>query len=352
MSNEELLMQRCIKLAAAGLGRVSPNPMVGSLIVHQDIIIGEGFHQNFGGPHAEVNAINDVKDKSLLKNSTLYVTLEPCSHHGKTPPCADLIISHGIPKVIIGMTDPNPIVAGKGIQKLKKAGIETIVGVCEEQCRYLNRRFITNHEKKRPFIILKWAKTIDGFIDIDRTQNKSFSRDEYWITNNALRILVHKWRSEEDAIVIGKQTLINDNPTLNVRDWVGKQPIRIVIADKVPKTDDFNLFKAPGKILLFHNEANLSHQNIEYLHYDSGDNSLTEILDTLYNKGISSIIVEGGKTILNSFISQNLWDEARILTGNKHFGRGLTSPNIPVGTIISETQIEGDGLLILSNTNI
>lgn len=352
MSKEELLMQRCIKLAAAGLGQVSPNPMVGSLIVHQGIIIGEGYHQYNGGPHAEVNAINAVKDKSLLKNSTLYVTLEPCSHHGKTPPCADLIISHGIPKVIIGMSDPNPIVAGNGIQKLKNAGIETIVGVCEEQCRYQNRRFITNQEKKRPYIIIKWAKTIDGYIDIDRTQDKSFSRDDYWITNNALRILVHKWRSEEDAIVIGKQTLLNDNPMLNVRDWHGKQPIRVVITDELRSEEGLNLFDEPSKILIYHQGKDFQHDHVEYLHFNLGIDSLKEILDSLYNKGIGSVMVEGGKTLLNSFLSDHLWDEARILTGNKTFGQGLSSPETPKGKVISNQKIDHDDLLIIENSRI
>jgi len=232
MSTSQLFMQRCLDLALLGIGDVAPNPMVGCVIVHEGIVIGEGYHEKYGGPHAEVNAILSVKNPELLAHSTLYVSLEPCAHFGKTPPCSDLIIKNQIPKVVIGTVDPFAEVSGKGIERMRKSGIEVEVGVLEKKCRNLNRRFFTFHEKKRPYIILKWAQTLDGFIDTDRTE----TQHPTWITNALSKRLVHKQRSEESAILIGTNTAEYDNPALTVREWTGSQPIRMVI-DRLGRLD-------------------------------------------------------------------------------------------------------------------
>jgi diaminohydroxyphosphoribosylaminopyrimidine deaminase/5-amino-6-(5-phosphoribosylamino)uracil reductase len=251
---KETYINRCLELALPGLGNTAPNPMVGSVIVHGWHIIGEGFHHRFGGPHAEVNAVNSVKDKTLLRNSVLYVNLEPCSHSGKTPPCAEMIIEAGIPEVVIGTADPNPIVSGNGIKKLEHAGIRVTTGILEKQCIALNRRFITFHSRKRPYIILKWAQTSDGFIDVLR-ENQGISRPT-WISNEISRKLVHKWRSEEQAILVGTQTAILDNPQLNVREWTGNSPIRMVIDRQLKLSKKLNLFNNSSTTIVF-NEFSL-----------------------------------------------------------------------------------------------
>ncbi len=240
MTPDELFMQRAIELAQLGIGAVSPNPRVGCLVVHDNKIIGEGWHQKFGEAHAEVNAINSVKDLSLLKESTIYVNLEPCSHEGKTPPCSDLLIKHQVKKVVIANTDTNPLVAGRGVEKLKKAGIAIMTGVLEKEGRELNRRFFTFMEKKRPYIILKWAQTSDGFIAQKNFESK-------WITNELSRQLVHRWRSEEDAVLVGTRTASHDNPSLTVRDWSGRNPTRIVIDRFLRLNDKLQLFDKKEK---------------------------------------------------------------------------------------------------------
>jgi diaminohydroxyphosphoribosylaminopyrimidine deaminase/5-amino-6-(5-phosphoribosylamino)uracil reductase len=298
--SDELYMQRCLQLAALGLGKTSPNPMVGAVIVHNGKIIGEGYHHLYGEAHAEVNAINSVKDMELLKESTLYVNLEPCSHFGKTPPCADAIIRYGIPKVVIGSIDYHDKVNGNGVRKLREAGVEVVENVCEADCEELNKRFFTFHQQHRPYIILKWAQTRDGFMDIDRTNSEPTS---YWITNPALKVLVHKWRSEEDAILVGYNTMRNDRPQLTTREYPGKDPQRFVMQ----RGTDI----------------------IAELPYTPLSEKAEEAIQQLYNLKIQSVIIEGGKKTLEKFLEIGLWDEARILVGNQCWGKGLKAPKIP-----------------------
>lgn len=298
--SDELYMQRCLQLAALGLGKTSPNPMVGAVIVHNGKIIGEGYHHQCGQAHAEVNAINSVKDKELLKESTIYVNLEPCSHFGKTPPCADAIIRYGIPKVVIGSIDYHDKVNGNGVRKLREAGVEVVENVCEADCEELNKRFFTFHQQHRPYIILKWAQTRDGFMDIDRNGSETTS---YWITNPALKVLTHKWRSEEDAILVGYNTMRNDRPQLTTREYPGKDPQRFVMQRGTDVIAD--------------------------LPYTPLSEKAEEAIQQLYNLKIQSVIIEGGKKTLEKFLEIGLWDEARILVGNQCWGKGLKAPKIP-----------------------
>lgn len=346
MNNDEKYIERCFELASRGLGNVSPNPMVGCVIVFQDKIIGEGYHRKYGEAHAEVNAVNAVNDKELLKESTVYVSLEPCSHYGKTPPCAELLIKHQVKKVVVANIDPNPLVAGKGFKLLKDAGIEVISGVLEDKGKELNKRFFTYFEKKRPYIILKWAKTLDAFMDIDRSEPGN--NQKYWITNEKLKILVHKWRSQEDAIMIGTKTAINDNPQLNVRLWHGNQPLRIVLDEKAELSDKLNIFDKSSPTLVFTAMKNENQANLTYKQIDFCNNPIKAILDYLYEIKITSLIVEGGKELLLSFINQGIWDEARILTGNKTFGTGLKAPDIK-GRILFREMIDNDTVEIIRN---
>lgn len=326
MTKEEQYMQRCLDLATKGLGSVAPNPLVGCVIVHHNQIIGEGYHKEFGGPHAEVNAISSVKQTGLLPESTLYVNLEPCSHFGKTPPCSDLIIRQKIKKVVIGSVDPFDLVAGKGIARLRNNGCEVLVGILKNQCLALNKRFFTFHEKKRPFIILKWAQTADGFIDTLRPPDSKLK--PAWITSENLRILVHKWRSEEPAIMVGTHTALADNPRLNVREWAGKQPLRIVVDRQL---------KLPRKLLLFDNSletlvlnalADKKEDKTTFLKlpFDGELVSLPHLMHYLYEAGIQSVLVEGGQMLIESFVKQELWDEARVFSGPQFFGEGIKAP--------------------------
>lgn len=322
---DEKYMNRCLQLAVNGRQNVAPNPMVGCVIVHQGKIIGEGYHQIYGGPHAEVNAINSVSDKSLLLESTLYVNLEPCAHHGKTPPCSDLIIEMKIPKVVIGCQDDFEKVSGKGIEKMRKAGIEVITGIMEKESLELNKRFFIFHKKKRPYILLKWAETIDGYIDIDRSHgDKGIS----WITHPYLRIPVHKWRSEEMAIMIGTNTAENDNPSLNIRDWAGKNPIRIVLDRDLSLPENLNIFDRKIQTYVVSERKRENTKNLSFIQLSFDNNLLKNLLIELYNLDIQSLIVEGGRQLLQSFIDQNLWDEARVFVGNKTFGSGAKGPLI------------------------
>lgn len=295
-------MKRCLQLAAKGLGRVQPNPMVGAVITYEDKIIGEGWHQKYGAAHAEINAISAVHDKELLKKATLYVNLEPCSHYGKTPPCADKIIKWKIPHVVIGTSDPNSKVNGRGISKLKEAGIMVIQNILPDECKELNKRFFTFHGKKRPYIILKWAQTLDGYMDVERINPGE--KIDYWITNPELRVLVHKWRSEEDAILIGYNTLLRDQPQLNTRFYPGKSPIPVVV------------------------ERNQVTINENSYQYSSIEEKIENILKYLYAQDISSVIVEGGRKTLDLFLNSGYWDEARVLIGNVHWKKGLPAPII------------------------
>ena len=336
MTLNEKYMQRCLELAALGLSSVSPNPMVGAVIVHEDQIIGEGYHHQYGQAHAEVNAVNAAISKyanaeELFKNSTIYVSLEPCAHYGKTPPCADLIIKHRIPRVVVGCRDPFEQVNGKGIEKLQEAGIEVTVGVLEEECKWLNRRFFTRVREKRPYIILKWAQTSDGFFALA-------DGSQFWITGQESRILVHKWRSEEDAVLVGKNTVLADNPQLNVRHWVGKSPKRVVIDRHLELKRNLNIYNQSTETLVFNSVKTDIDAKIKYIALEDFDRFVPQyILFQLYLQDVQSVIIEGGAYTLNSFIEAGLWDEARIFTGKAVLGQGIKAPHI-VG-------IEGEELL-------
>jgi diaminohydroxyphosphoribosylaminopyrimidine deaminase/5-amino-6-(5-phosphoribosylamino)uracil reductase len=326
MSIDIKYMKRCLELAEIGLGNTYSNPMVGSVIVHNDKIIGEGFHHKAGEAHAEVNAIKSVKDKALLKESTLYVNLEPCAHFGKTPPCSLLIKEMGIPKVVIGCTDTFSEVSGKGIQILKDAGVDVVVGILEEESRELNKRFFTFHEKKRPYIILKWAQTIDGFIDINREQ--SDYGQPTWITNKIAKKLVHKWRSEEQAILVGTNTAIKDNPSLTVREWDGKDPLRLLIdqQNRVPRSH--HILNDQIKTVVFTQNDLPGGNKTTFVPIDFEKDVISQILAYLYQQNIQSVIIEGGREVLLSFIQANIWDEARVFIGNKWFKSGVKSPEL------------------------
>lgn len=316
-------MNRCLELAKNGLGTTYPNPLVGCVIVYNDTIIGEGWHKKAGEPHAEVNAIHAVKDKSLLTKATIYVSLEPCSHFGKTPPCCNLIIQNKIPNVVIGTVDPNIKVAGNGIKNLLEAGISVTVGVLEAECNELNKRFFTYHQKKRPYVILKWAESQDGLIAPEEKTEKK----PVWITNTYSRQLVHKWRTEEQAILIGTQTAIDDNPKLNARDWSGSNPIRVVFDqnNRIPK--DCHILDNQVKTILFSkNKTFVEKENSIFEIIDFQKNIALQVLQLLYEHQIQSVIIEGGRQTLHTFIDANLWDEARIFIGNIQLNKGIKAP--------------------------
>ncbi|MGV9004834.1 bifunctional diaminohydroxyphosphoribosylaminopyrimidine deaminase/5-amino-6-(5-phosphoribosylamino)uracil reductase RibD [Flavobacterium sp.] len=323
MKIHEIYINRCIELAKNGLGTTYPNPLVGSVIVFDGKIIGEGWHKKAGEAHAEVNAINSVKDKSLLSKATIYVSLEPCSHFGKTPPCSDLIIKHNIPHVVIGTVDPNPKVAGNGIKKLIENGISVVVGILEDECYQLNKRFFTFHNKKRPYIILKWAESTDGFI-APLTKEK---KEPVWLTNEISRQLVHKWRSEEQAILVGTNTVLEDNPKLNVRDWWGENPVRIVL-DRTGKINKnhFILDNQFKTIIITEQENITSSENCIYEN-TIFDKMLAEKIGTiLWKHNLQSVIIEGGAQTLETFIKANLWDEARIFKSSIILKNGIKAP--------------------------
>lgn len=345
MKIHEKYLARCVQLAKNGFGTTYPNPMVGSVIVYNDQIIGEGWHKKAGEPHAEVNAVNSVKDKSLLQKATIYVSLEPCSHFGKTPPCCDLIIQNKIPNVIIGTVDPNEKVAGKGIKKLIEAGINVTVGVLEEECNALNKRFFTFHQKQRPYIILKWAESQDGFIaPMERNEQKPV-----WISNSYSRQLVHKWRSEEQAILVGAQTAVDDNPKLDVRDWTGTNPVRVVLDrnNRIPK-ENFLLDNQIKTIVFCQTNANQNEENRIFEVIDFEQNTTHQILKTLFKHQIQSVIIEGGRQTLQTFINENLWDEARIFKGKRIFKNGTKAPTIQKNRIQKQILLE-DELIIFTH---
>ncbi len=343
-------MYRSIELAKKALGNTYPNPMVGSVIVYNDKIIGEGYHCKAGEPHAEVNAINSVKDKSLLPKSTIYVTLEPCSHYGKTPPCAKLIVEKKIPKVVIGTIDTTAKVSGKGIKLLEQAGCDVKVGVLEKECRELNKRFFTFHEKKRPYIILKWAQTLDGFIDIERTNDSTIQSN--WITDSTCKTLVHKWRSEEQAIMVGTNTVANDNPKLNVRNWTGRNPVRVFIDKNLRLDKKRYIFDNSVPTICFTNQNSpFIKEKLHLIKINFENALLAQILRSLYMYNFQSVIIEGGSMLLNTFIKDNIWDEARIFYGNKRFGKGVEAPNI-VGKTKQEIFINEHKLKLIKNETI
>ncbi len=326
MKIHEKYISRCINIAKNGLGSTAPNPMVGCVIVYNHKIIGEGFTSPYGGAHAEVNAINSVKDKSLLKEATLYVTLEPCSHYGKTPPCSNLIIEHGIKNVVIGCVDDNKKVAGQGIAKLNEAGCNVIVGVLEEACKEHHKRFFTFHNKQRPYIILKWAETANGLIAPLHKKEKQ----PVWITNQYSRQLVHKWRAEEQAILVGANTVLEDNPSLTTRDWQGKHPIRVVLDKHDKLSKEFKVFDNKSDTIVINETA------------------AEDICNSLFEANINSVIIEGGAKTLKLFIDSGFWDEARVFIGESIFKEGIAAPKI-TGQFISKQQILNDTLKIYAN---
>ena len=342
MIPDSMFIARCLELAQNGSGFVAPNPMVGAVLVYNNKIIGEGFHQAFGEPHAEVNAINqsiENGNKYLLDKSVLYVNLEPCSHSGKTPPCSDLIIKYGIPKVVIGCKDPFPEINGRGIKKLQEAGIEVVTGILENECTELNKRFVTFHSKKRPFILLKFAQTSNNFIAPVQNSNKK-------ISNEFTDILVHKWRSEEASIMVGTKTAELDNPSLTVRKWQGKNPLRTLIDRKLRLPHNLNIFDNSASTLIFNEIKNEVVKNNEWIKIDFTENVILKIISLLYERNILSLMVEGGSNLLNQFIENKLWDEARIITADTLFAEGIRSPDIH-GRLISTSKVTGDNIVIL-----
>ena len=325
MKIHEFYIKRCIQLAKNGFPLAMPNPSVGAVIVFEDKIIGEGYTSPYGGNHAEVNAINSVKDKSLLSKSTIYVSLEPCSHFGKTAPCSDLIIKHKIPNVVIGTIDPNDKVAGTGIKRLIENGTDVTVGILEKDCNQLNKRFFTFHKKKRPYIILKWAESQDGFI---APLNKD-RQEPVWISNEYSRQLVHKWRSEEQTILVGTKTVLDDNPKLDVRDWSGANPIRIILDRTGKITKEYFVKDEKTKtIIITEREKSISSENCIYENAIFDSELTKKIAHISYKYGIQSILIEGGTLTLQSFIDDNFWDEARIFIGNLHLKGGIKAPHL------------------------
>lgn len=323
-SSDEIFMQRCIELALLASGNTAPNPLVGSVIVHNGVIIGEGYHEHYGQPHAEINAINSVKDKRLLKDSTLYVSLEPCSHYGKTPPCSERIVSEGIKKVVIGTLDTSAKVNGKGAEYLHHNGVEVVMPVLEQQCRFLNRRFFIFHESKRPYIILKWAQSTDFFMAPENSQQP------FKISNELSHIASHRWRTEEAAIMVGTQTALTDNPQLTPRLWLGKSPVRLVVDRNLRVPRNYHLYDSSAATYFYNALKSEISGVTHFVQIDFTKNILPQICDHLFHQSVLSVIVEGGPTLLNSFISQNLWDEARVFTSPIIIVSGIPAPTLPV----------------------
>ncbi|MEO9210530.1 MAG: bifunctional diaminohydroxyphosphoribosylaminopyrimidine deaminase/5-amino-6-(5-phosphoribosylamino)uracil reductase RibD [Ginsengibacter sp.] len=334
---EEEFMNRCIQLAQLGLGNVSPNPMVGALLVHEGKIIGEGHHQKFGGAHAEVNCLNSVKEENRkwIEKSTIYVSLEPCAHFGKTPPCTSLIIEHRIPKVVIGCRDIYKEVDGKGIQQLKDAGIEVVEGVLEKECIELNKRFFTFQQQQRPFIILKWAQSANGKVG-------ALSGDRILISNEYSNRLVHKWRSEEAAILVGRTTVLKDNPSLTTRLWKGKNPMRLVIDPALKIPNSAQIFNEEAGTIIFNFLEDAVNKNIRFIKLERV-NFLSSLLKTLYELGIQSVLVEGGPVTHQSFIAAGWWDEARVIMNTELFIEdGIASPELKGAELVKQEDYEKD----------
>ncbi len=351
VTEDEQYMLRCIQLGSLGSGRVAPNPMVGALLVYEGMIIKEGFHHTLGSPHAEVNALEFIDDKQA-ENSTLYVNLEPCNHFGRTPPCTDLIIRKKIKKVVVGTVDPNPIVSGKGIARLKAHGIDIVQGVCEKECRELNERFFTAIEKKRPYIILKYAQTVDGFIGFNNTELENSNRSKQ-ISNLFSQRLTHKWRMEEDGLLVGTKTALQDNPRLNARLYGNNHPVRIVFDRNLKIPDTSYLFNRLQKtIILTEKEMPFSHENLQYIQIEFNDQLLKNALKKLLQMNIHSILVEGGTSTLQHFIDSGYWDECRVFTASVSWGHGLKGPvHGPYSSFSSEEKSGTDTLTVYKNTN-
>ncbi len=347
--NDRIYMHRCLELAAKGAGLVAPNPMVGAVLVHNDRIIGEGWHKKYGEAHAEVNCINDaVKNgfKNDIAESILYVSLEPCAHFGKTPPCADLIIKYRIPKVVIGCRDPFEAVNGKGIERLRSAGIDVIVGVLENECRELNRRFFNYQENSRPYIVLKWAQTADG--KIAGTDGKRLL-----ISNHFSNRLVHRWRSEETAILVGTNTALNDNPQLNTRLWPGKSPVRLILDLNLRLPLSLRIFDGKQKTIILNTVKEAEEGYMLFVKMNKEINLAKKIGRALYQHNIQSVLVEGGARLLQTFIDEEMWDEIRVIRSNNVFaGEGLAAPFF-TGQVkkTDEINLAGDQILIYRKQN-
>jgi diaminohydroxyphosphoribosylaminopyrimidine deaminase / 5-amino-6-(5-phosphoribosylamino)uracil reductase len=334
-------MRRCLDLASKAEGMTYPNPMVGSVIVCDGKIIGEGFHLRSGEPHAEVNAINSVSDKNQLEHSTLYVNLEPCSHYGKTPPCAEFIIENRIPRVVIGTPDTSDKVSGKGVKRLTDAGCEVKYGVLEDESRWLNRRFFTFHEKKRPYITLKWARSADGYIDIIR--GAGHAKGPNWITGKPERVLVHKWRASEQSILVGAGTVRADNPKLNVREWKGADPLKLILSSSGSFNFTSALNESKSKTIVFTHNPLSEFPGAQKVMLTPDVPSSLQISEYLFSSGIQSLFIEGGAEVISHFVSEGLWDEARIFTGNDFFKEGVNAPDIK-GTLFSKKVFSGSTL--------
>lgn len=341
-------MARCLEIAKSGLPWSIPNPSVGAVIVHNDLIIAEGYTSAYGGPHGEVNAFKQVKNPDLLPECTLYVSLEPCSHFGKTPPCCDLVISKGVKKVVVGMIDPFSEVAGKGIEKMRQAGIEVVVGVLEKQCWESNKRFFTYHQKKRPYVILKWAQTQNGYIaPLTKIENKPV-----WITNTYTRQWVHKLRREEQAILVGTNTVLADNPKLDTRDYFGRSATRVILDRHLSLNTDLNIYDQSVKTILINEHKKEVNQNIHFETMDFNSDRVNQILDILYQHKIQSVIIEGGTQTLQSFIDSNLWDEAHVCKGNTEFEDGIAAPILHNKTLIQQQEFLLDKVCTYKNTKL
>ena len=322
MSEHDTYISRCIQLARLGSGYVLPNPMVGAVLVHDGVIIGEGYHRKYGEAHAEVNCIGSVSvsQQSLIHDSTLYVSLEPCAHTGKTPPCTHLILKHGIRKVVVGCSDPFKQVNGKGIQMLRSAGVEVETGILEKECIQLNKRFFTFHKKHRPYIVLKWAETADGTIGME-----DYSR--VFITNDILNRLVHKWRSEEASILVGTNTALHDDPELTNRLWSGGSPTKLVVDMDLRLPSSLKMFSGQMRTIIFNSRFHEDRGNLFYYQVTEDVNLVHQIVNGLYHHNIQSVLVEGGTKLLQSFIDDGLWDEARIIINrNMYLTNGIPAP--------------------------
>ncbi|MFK7784024.1 MAG: bifunctional diaminohydroxyphosphoribosylaminopyrimidine deaminase/5-amino-6-(5-phosphoribosylamino)uracil reductase RibD [Crocinitomicaceae bacterium] len=340
MTFDEQMMLRCLQLAELGKGNVAPNPMVGAVIVHEGKIIGEGYHQQFGGPHAEVNAVNSVENEELLKESTIYVTLEPCSHFGKTPPCANLLVEKNFKRVVIGTLDAHAKVFKKGVKRLEDHGIDVTVGVCEQACLELNRAFFTFHEKKRPFVLLKWAQTQNGLLDNSEGKQGEVS----WISAPETQVKVHQWRVEIQSILVGKNTVLNDDPSLTVRAVKGTNPIRIVLDSNNAIPSSTKVKNGEVETIVFNVEKEGEEHGVRYVQLT--ELSPERILKSLYEQHIQSVLIEGGKSVLQSFIDSDLWDEARVISGKSTFKSGTPAPEIN-GQKIKEEVFFGDHISYL-----
>ena len=354
----DFFMYRCLELAKQGIGYVAPNPMVGAVLVYKGIIIGEGFHQQYGGPHAEVDCLNSVKeqDKEKISGSVLYVSLEPCSHFGKTPPCTDLIIANKIPEVVIGCRDPFKEVDGKGIEKLKAAGIKVVYGILEKECQQLNKRFFTFHTKHRPYIILKWAETGDGFISTSpkpSPKERAFAdpaNTRLLISNEQTNRLVHKWRSEEASILVGTNTALLDDPELTTRNWPGSSPIRLVVDMDLKLPPLLRIFNDKQRTVIFNKLKHEEKDHLIYYQVTEDVNLVHQIVNALYQMKIQSVIVEGGARLLQSFIDEEMWDEVRIIKNEELIiNNGLAAPELENKNADHEIKILGDSIKIYNH---